>query len=135
MRHVFCFHPSLKELQRAGSVCVMKLVLVLCFHTLRPAAGPPTAASSHVLVHDSDTLAHRRLSSTTGSGQRAGGTHEARARLRDREPFIKHAKTQTNTSGSVSLHKAHFRIKGRQRGVFLIPRVLKQNASSVIYLA
>lgn len=60
MRHVFCFHPSLIELQRAGSVCVMKFVLVICFHTLQPAACPQTAASSHVLVHDSNTLVHRR---------------------------------------------------------------------------
>lgn len=58
MRHVFCFHPSLIELQKAGSVCVMKFALVICFHTLQPAACPQT--SSHVLVHDSSTLVHRR---------------------------------------------------------------------------
>lgn len=56
MRHVFCFHPSLIELQKAGSVCVM----VICFHTLQPAACPQTAPSSHVLVRDSSTLVHRR---------------------------------------------------------------------------
>lgn len=40
-----CFHPSLIELQRAGSVCVMKCALVICFHTLWPAACPLTAPS------------------------------------------------------------------------------------------
>lgn len=43
----FCFHPSLIELRRAGSVCVMKLTLVIYFHTLWPTAWPQTAPSSH----------------------------------------------------------------------------------------
>lgn len=46
MRHVFCFHPSLIELQRAGSVCVMKFVLVICFHTLQPAALPSDSSQA-----------------------------------------------------------------------------------------
>lgn len=41
--------------------------------------------------------------------------------------------TQMNTSVSMFLHKAHFRIKASRTGVFLIPRVLKQKVSSIIY--
>lgn len=84
---VFCFRPSLIGLQRAGSVCVMKFVLLICFHTLQPAACPQPAANSHVLVHDSNALVARRR----GAANVQAAPTSTRARLHDCEPFIKHA--------------------------------------------
>lgn len=132
MRHVFCFHPSLIELQKAGSVCVMKFALVICFHTLQPAACPQTAPSSHVLVHDSSRLVHRRGAARRGAAN-VQAAHTSREHVCMTVSHLSSTQTQMNTSVSMFLHKAHFRIKASRTGVFLIPRVLKQKASSIIY--
>lgn len=129
MRHVFCFYPSLIELQRAGSLCVMKFVLVICFHTLQPAACPLTSVSSHVLVRNSNTLIHRRELDD------AEAAHTSREHVCMTVSHLSNTQTQMNTSVSIFLHKAHFRIKASRTGVFLIPHVLKQKVSSMIYFA
>lgn len=127
MRHVFCFHPSLIELQKAGSVCVMKFALAICFHTLQPAACPQTAQGSHVLVHGSRTWATRRGAANVQA------EHTSPEHVRTTVSHLSSTQTQMNTSVSILLHKAHFRIKASRTGVFLIPHVLKQEASSIIY--
>lgn len=48
---------------------------------------------------------------------------------------LSNTQTQMNTSVSIFLHKAHFRIKASRTGVFLIPHVLKQNVRSIIYFS
>lgn len=134
MRHVFCFHPSLIELQRAGSVCVMKFVLVICFHTLQPAAFPPTAASSHVLVHE---LQQARTQAWAGRWRAANvqAAPTSREHVCMTASHLSNMQAQMNTSVSIFLHKAHFRIKASHMGVFSIPHVLKQKVSSIIYFA
>lgn len=91
LRCVFCFHPPLIELQRAGSVCVMKFALVICFHTLWPAACPRAAPSPRC----------RGLDTQLEHTQHAADIHAA-----DRSVCLCGCYQARHTSRSIFSHKA-----------------------------
>lgn len=134
MRHVFCFHPSLIELQRAGSVCVMKFALVICFHTLQPAACPQTAQSPHVLLRDSSALVRRR--ELHDEEQLMCRQHTPAVSTFAWLRAIYQARRRKWTPACQYFYTKHtFGSKPGRTGVFLIPRVLKQKVSYTIYFA
>lgn len=127
MRHVFCFHPSLIELQRAGSVCVMKFALVICFHTLQPAACPQTAPSPHVLLQDSSALVRRR--ELHGEEQLMCRQHAPAVSTFAWLWAIYQARRRKWTPACQYFYTKHaFGSKPGRTGVFLIPHVLKQKS-------
>lgn len=127
MRHVFCFHPSLIELQRAGSVCVMKFVLVICFHTLQPAALPSDSNQAPMCWCTTPTRSEH-------TGMMWSSAHEPRARLHDCEPFIKHADANEHQRVNI-FTQSTLSDQSQSHGCVFNSSCFKQKVSSIIYFA
>lgn len=108
-------------------------------HEIRPGYLLSHAPASR-LPSDSTELPCARLqhARTQARAARRGAAnvqaaHTSREHVSMTVSHLSSTQTQMNTSVSMFLHKAHFRIKASRTGVFLIPGVLRQKVSFIIY--